>query len=133
MSGSKQAARVSVDTGSNPRPDQRRHMVATNSVLAPRLLNFCPSNLVLSPLFASFPQIPPSPLSPIPISLLSHLGSFFLFQTYPSPSLFSPHKVSHIPIALSPHVRKTWVCVVSALIWERSSSGSTGPVVGSSR
>lgn len=39
--------------------------------------------------------------------------------------------VSHIPITLSPHVRKTRVCVVSAQFWEQSSWGSIGLVVGS--
>lgn len=43
------------------------------------------SFLVLSPLFASFPQIPP--LSPIPNFHHVPLRSFFLFQTDPSPSL----------------------------------------------
>lgn len=87
---------------------------------------------VLSPLLASFPQIPPPPLSPIPIFIMSHFDlSFPSKQSRRHPSFLTLPDVSHIPITLSPHVRKTWVCVVSALLWERSSSGSIGLVVGS--
>lgn len=93
---------VSVDTGSNPRPDQRRHMVATNwALLRPTLFSlFCffyPQILpLLSPLLASFPQIPPLPLSPIPVFIMSHFRSLFLFQTDPSPSL-SPNPSRSFP------------------------------------
>lgn len=61
------------------------------------------------------------------------LQSFFLFKwIHGHPFFFlTLPAVSHIPITLSPHVRKTWVCVVSAQLWEQSSSGSIGPVVGS--
>lgn len=38
------------------------------------------------------------------------------FHRYPS--FLTLPDVSHIPITLSPHVRKTWVCVVSALLRE---------------
>lgn len=43
---------------------------------------------VLSPLFASFPQSSPLPLSPIPVFHRVSLQSFLLFQMDPSPSLF---------------------------------------------
>lgn len=87
---------------------------------------------VFSPLFASFPQIPPIPLSPILIFIMSSFNlSFSSKWIHRHPSFLTLPDVSHIPITLSPHVRKTWVCVVSAQLWEQSSSGSVGPVVGS--
>lgn len=64
-----------------------------------------------------------SPFSSCPTSIFLSLPNISIAIPLPD--------VSHIPITLSPHVRKTRVCVVSALLWERSSSGSTGPVVGS--
>ena len=57
--------------------------------------------------------------------------SFSSKRIHRHPSLLTLAGVSHIPITLSPHVRKTRVCVVSAQLWEKSSSGSAGLVVGS--
>lgn len=87
---------------------------------------------VLSPLLASFPQLPPLPLSPNPIFIMSSFNLSFSSKWIHRHSYFlTLPDISHIPITLSPHVRKTWVCVVSAQLWEESSSGSIGLVVGS--
>lgn len=67
----------------------------------------------LSPLLASFPQIPPLLLSLVPIFILSYFGFSFSSKWIHRhlPFLNLPD-VSHFPVALSPHVGKTWVCVV---------------------
>lgn len=73
---------------------------------------------VLSPLLASFPQKPPLPLSPIPIFIMYYFDlSFSSKWIHRHPFFLNLPDVSHIPITLLPHVRKTWVCVASAKIW----------------
>lgn len=74
---------------------------------------------VLSPLVASFPQKPPPPLYPTPAFIMSHFDlSFSSKWIHRHPSSLNLPDVSRIPITLLPHVRKTWVCVASAKIWE---------------
>jgi len=82
---------------------------------------------VLSPILASFSTIAHTS-SPIPIFIMSSFWSFKWMRCHPS--FLTLADVSHFPITLSPHVRKTWVCVVTAQFWEQSSSGSIGLVVG---
>lgn len=76
------------------------------------LRNRCP----FTPLLSIFPSCPT-------LNFRSHPNG-----SIPIPPFLTLPDVSNIPITLSPHVRKPWVCLVSAQLSVESSSGSTGLV-----
>lgn len=108
---------VSVDTGSNPQPDQRRHMLATNgALLRPSL--FSPFSFFSLPKFISYFHLSSSPSCKnqpfhFPPSPSHHVRppSFPLFQH----RLMFPISPSHFH-----HM--------SGRLWEQSSRGAVGLV-----